>query len=100
MKKLRVGVKYCGNCNPQIDGPKLVNKIRAKMPEAEMLPADSPEIDALLVVSGCPVDCAARPLFSGPTVVVGGANIDYVSYDASQLAEVIVKKLRDIGKDL
>lgn len=98
MKKLRVGVKYCGNCNPQIDGSELVNKIRAKMPEAEVLPAASPEIDALLVVSGCPVDCATRPLFSGPTVVVGGATVDYVSYDVSQLAEVIVKKLRELEK--
>ena len=100
MKKLRVGVKYCGNCNPHIDGPALVKKIRARMPEAEMLPAGSPEIDALLIVSGCPVDCATRPSFQGPTVVMGGANIDYVSYDVSQLVEVIIKKLENIKEQI
>jgi len=95
MKNLKVGVKYCGNCNPQIDGPALVKKIGAEMPEAEILPADSPEIEALLIVSGCPVDCATRPSYRGRTVVVGGANIDYVSYNVSQLAGVVIKKLRE-----
>ncbi len=91
---LKIGVKYCGNCNPQIDGPKLVKRIKELLPDSLFLSAEDPGIDVLLIVSGCPVDCATRPKFTGPLVVVAGKTVDRVPCEAAEIPEVVAEKLQ------
>jgi hypothetical protein len=52
--KLRIGVKYCGGCNPQYDRVELVETIRASLQgNAEFVSPESRRVDLILAVQGC-----------------------------------------------
>lgn len=93
METLRVGIKYCGNCNPQMNGPALVQVLRDNMPDTLFLPYDDPRRDVLLVVSSCPVDCATRPQVPGPEVSVAGFSVNRVSCGEDELPGAVMRAL-------
>lgn len=92
----RVGVKFCGNCNPRISGRALLDQVKANMTETLWLQADNPKKDALLIISGCPVDCATRPDWKGPTVVTAGETVNSISCALDDLPLMVQKKLNTI----
>lgn len=95
--KLKIGIKYCGNCNPKIDGPALVIKLTDRMPNIVLLSADNSGRDFLLIVSGCEVDCATRPKqVMEPVIVVAGLTLDSIPYSENELLNELVKKLEVI----
>jgi len=100
VKALKIGVKFCGSCNPHYDTGALLRKIMAEVPEAIWLPADSPEKELLLVISGCEVDCATRPAWSGPTIVVAGETVDIQPYSLAELPKVVSSRLEVIKDEL
>ena len=52
--KIRVGVKYCGGCNPQYDRVQLVGKIEGCLQgKAELVSPESKGLDIVLAVQGC-----------------------------------------------
>ena len=96
MKKYKIGIKYCGNCNTIIDGPGLVLKLREKMPDIEFVRYDDPEYDLLLIVSACTVDCATRPgHWQGDTVVIAGKTVDHVSYEDDELLAAVIRRISE-----
>lgn len=100
MKTLKVGVKFCGNCNPRINGGTLLNEISGEVPEGFWLPADSLDKDVLLIISGCAADCATRPIWAGPTIIVAGEAVDYEPCNYAELVGVVSKKLEVIKDEL
>lgn len=80
---MRIVVKYCGGCNPEIDRVRVVEEVRSWAAErgvpveyaaGEEAPATG---DLLLVVSGCGVDCATRPPgYEDMVVVVAGRSLE------------------------
>lgn len=55
---MRVGIKYCGGCNPRYDRVAFVDRLRAQYPEADFRYAQPGEdYDQLLVVCGCTAQC-------------------------------------------
>ena len=54
---MRVGVKYCGGCNPRYDRGALVRRLAAEFPGCAFGPAEGP-MDFVLVVCGCARACA------------------------------------------
>lgn len=55
----RVGVRYCGGCNPRYDRVALVKKLASLLPQAELVPAQAGTAYAgALAVCGCPSRCA------------------------------------------
>lgn len=56
---MRIGVKYCGGCNPRYDRVALVERIRRERQE-DTFEGAIPEVcyDQLLVVCGCSAQCA------------------------------------------
>jgi len=78
MKKKRVGVKFCGNCNPQAETTEILQQIKATPAgrASEFVPWDRPDLNMLIVLSGCPVDCAARPPGQLPSIVVAGESVN------------------------
>lgn len=91
---MNVYVKYCGNCNPQVDGPEIVKKIRYRM--KSLVTVDLHDCELLLVVSGCLKDCAKRPNVQVPEVVVAGASIDHTPVTEAKLPEILINKLEAI----
>lgn len=68
--KARIGVRYCGGCNPRFDRVALVKRLEGMFPELEFVPAEAGKpYPAVLVVCGCPARCAN---VSGLTVPAGG----------------------------
>ena len=56
---MKVGVKYCGDCNPRYDRVAEVYKLKEEFPDAAFVNASgNPDCDIVLVVCGCPAACA------------------------------------------
>ena len=59
--KQRIGVRYCGGCNPRYDRVAVVNKLASLLPQAELVPAQAGAAYAgALEVCGCPSRCAGE----------------------------------------
>lgn len=91
---LRVGVKYCGHCNPEVEGPELVAQILTLAPEITVVTWEEDK-DILLVISSCAFDCVSRPAFHGPVVNVAGSFVERVFHSLQELPSAILFKIRE-----
>jgi len=95
--QIRIGVKFCGNCNPLIACKKLFQEIKKEILKADLYIEfsswESPNIDLLLVISGCPVDCATRPDQKITEIVVAGETIDGYYCNKVTLPKEVSRKL-------
>jgi len=57
-RKLRIGVKYCGGCNPSYDRVALAKRMEKTLDkEAEFISFQARNLDLVLVVCGCETAC-------------------------------------------
>ena len=64
--KLRVGIKYCGGCNPEYDRVAIVDHIKQNLQdEIEIVRPESEDVDLILSVNGCSTACADLKSFGG-----------------------------------
>ncbi len=62
---IRIGVKYCGGCNPTYDRVQLVEILKKKLSGlAEVVSADN-GVDLVLAIQGCEIACADLSAFQG-----------------------------------
>jgi hypothetical protein len=91
---MRIGIKYCGGCNPGIERMCLVEGVMHKLPPQnfgfEFF--DFNNCDVVLVVNGCRVACAEIPI-NKKIITVSGSSIDGWIYDEKVLVDEIVKRL-------
>ena len=65
-ERMRVGVRYCGGCNPRFDRVAAVGRLAAACPRAALEGAEPGRMyDLLLIVGGCPACCAGREGLEG-----------------------------------
>ena len=65
-RRLKIGVKYCGGCNPNYDRVALVKRIEERLKgTASLVRADSDGISLVLAVVGCSTACADISPFEG-----------------------------------
>ena len=98
MKK--VGVKFCGNCNPQVDAGEIYREIQDKLGQMEgleLVSKDTPGLDVLIVISGCPVDCAERPPGTYREVVAAGESVNRVGCADAEIPRKIMEQLAKIS---
>lgn len=63
---LKVGLKYCGGCNPNYDRVELVRQMKQRLGgKVEFLAHDAPGISVGIAVQGCPTACADLSSFTG-----------------------------------
>ena len=56
---LKVGIKYCGGCNPYYDRVALVKRIERRLQgKVEFVSAANDGVDLVLAVEGCNTACA------------------------------------------
>jgi hypothetical protein len=94
MKK--VGIKYCGGCNPEIDIETFVVKLKSYLSYlGYTITTDNDTSCSLIIVNGCKVGCLKRERFKSfqNIVVINGASIDLVDVEESILAQKTVEKL-------
>ncbi len=98
ISSIKVGVKFCGSCNPHIRTGQIYREIKEEAQRAgldlEFQSWDEPGCKLLLVVSGCPTDCAERPVQSVREAVVAGETLNRKPCSREHLAKEIVKQLR------
>ena len=69
-ERLKVGIRYCGGCNPRYDRGAMVKRITEKHPEWDAGAASEGEhYQLLIVVGGCSACCAAYEQFQAERVV-------------------------------
>lgn len=103
---VRLWVKYCGGCNPHIARASVVRELAARLEERSgrsVMVAYAPDVlphappGVLLIVSGCPADCATRPanvsLF--PLVVVAGETVQGRAVPAGRLVERVAEAVEE-----
>lgn len=54
----KIGIKYCGGCNPLFDRKEYVQNLEKNMTIPVELAVEDWEYDLIYVVCGCPVCCA------------------------------------------
>ena len=66
---LKVGIKYCGGCNPYYDRVALVKRIESRLrgKVAFVSPAND-SVDVVIAVEGCQTACADLESFQGKTI--------------------------------
>jgi hypothetical protein len=64
--KLRVGIKYCGGCNPEYDRIGIVDHIKQSLQDKiKIVRSESEDVDLILSVNGCSTACADLKSFEG-----------------------------------
>lgn len=94
---MRVGVKFCGNCNPYIDMPALVGDMAAQAAGVTFVRWEDAGYDVLLVLSSCGCDCATRPPFAGPVIIATSEAVDRWPVAAEELPAAILATLKRYG---
>jgi transcription antitermination factor NusA-like protein len=61
---IKVGIKYCGGCNPYYDRVALVKRIERRLKgKVTFVSASNDDADLVLAVEGCGTACADLSLF-------------------------------------
>lgn len=73
-----MGVKFCGHCAPRMDMMEFFEELQGWAREVDFryFSADEP-VDVLLILNACQVECASRPPFPGPVVVVSPDTVNH-----------------------
>ncbi|KJS19560.1 MAG: hypothetical protein VR72_18065 [Clostridiaceae bacterium BRH_c20a] len=94
---IKIGVKFCGNCNPDIDTKKLFLNLRNGLKESiEFVYWEQDAYEILLVLNGCNVACAEHPIFMGTSIIIAGETLDYVSIIEEDLLLEIERKIEKL----
>ena len=68
---VRVGLKYCGGCNPEYDRVALVRHIQESLQgRVEFVTPGSEGVTLILAVEGCSIACADLSAFQGMDIRV------------------------------
>ena len=121
---MKIGVKFCGNCNPLLDAPRLVSRLKARLGSGTVSQADGtagsgtddwtgamtdgragvefvsysePEYDVLLLLNGCGASCAEVPEFTGPVVRVDGLTVNRWPVEADGIENAVLERLLELG---
>ena len=67
---MKVGIKYCGGCNPRYDRAARVKELCAANPEWEAeYASEGVNYDLLLVVGGCTACCASFDQYTAAEIM-------------------------------
>ncbi|MGE4274345.1 MAG: CoA transferase subunit A [Desulfitobacterium sp.] len=93
--KTIIGVKYCGHCNPLVEGPEIVENLEKLGPNLEFVSWQEPKKDILLMINACTSDCATRPHFDGPVINVSGSSVEWIEYSRTGLPSQIIRMIEE-----
>lgn len=100
---MRIGVKYCGGCNPVIDRTGLIREIEKLLPSDHRLITEqcSQPRDVGILVCGCPVACADKPEIRNLArrwIIIAGGLVDLEAVPEEKMARAVVQKIMNTGQ--
>lgn len=61
--RMRIGVKYCGGCNPNYERVEMIQRVRSQFENRfHFIRHDQKDLDVLVLMNGCSRACAAQNL--------------------------------------
>jgi hypothetical protein len=100
-RNVRIWLKYCGGCNPDIERGDLVKRLEKLMTREGFFvdfSATMNEADIRLLVNGCPSACLEdeylNALESSPCISIQGARIDCKEVFEKDLPKVVWEKIK------
>jgi len=100
-RPIKVGVKYCGHCNPRLHGPEVIRTMQDETTEFQFTGWEDPQKEILLIVDACRCACATRPSFEGPVVCLRGIPIQGEEEENNHWAtEQLLASLRSVYAEL
>ncbi len=89
--RTKIGVKYCGGCNPVYERTEMIEWVQAQLrDEILFLRHDEQGLDGLILVNGCPCSCAAKDL--------SRKEIFFYSITAESDREALIQRLTEFHK--
>ncbi len=63
MTRVKIGIKYCGGCNPRYERVEMIQRVRSLAGDRfSLIRHDQENLDGLIAVNGCPRACGAKGL--------------------------------------
>lgn len=92
---MKLRIKYCGGCNPNIDRTKLVKEVLAALNEKLTVEVVNEAADVGLIVGGCSVCCVNFSEIEDQAknwVIVGGNLVDHYQVSSDELAKIVTDR--------
>jgi 4-hydroxybutyrate CoA-transferase len=88
---LKIGIKYCGGCNPRYDRVLFVEELQREFKDFDFETANTEQVyDALIVVGGCKSCCADHKRYQSDSRIFVTDKSDYTN------VRNIIEKLKTI----
>ena len=100
---MKVALKYCGSCNPEIELSDIGHKIEEALQEApdiEVVPHRSKPIAVMLILCGCRKACADKKRIrkrADHCIVMAGETVDLVPVAEKDLPSQVIKKVKSLS---
>lgn len=92
--KIKIGVKFCGNCNPYFNTSLFLNKIKTNYNTIEFIKWDEEGYCLLLILNSCTVGCATIPSsIMVPKIIVKNDAINYETVSSDFLFDRTLKTI-------
>lgn len=97
---MKVGVKFCGGCNPYIDRMRVIERVKSLLPPGEYIFEyfDFNDCEIFIVINGCSVACA-KFTEREKVITVSGFEVNGKQYPESELPFAVAKELLSAAKD-
>jgi hypothetical protein len=97
--KIKIALKFCGSCNPEIDLSGLAGQVKrhiSSRSDIEFVAADTPGTDLLIVLCGCLRACVDKQDIWGSArqhIVIAGESLSGASMNEDRLAELLAAEI-------
>jgi len=94
-RPIRIALKFCGSCNPEIDLSSLtaqVHKLTSGREDIQFVPFDTQELDLLVILCGCRRSCADKEEYKSQAkrhLLIAGKSLDGSPQSENLLASLI-----------
>lgn len=90
---VKIGFKFCGQCNPKIDIKDIYYKIISKFYSENFyfISDTSVELDLIIVLNACGVCCAKTDRIAERVIVISPDGVNFWPIDSEQLLDQIMK---------
>ena len=98
-RPIKIALKFCGSCNPEIGLSSLAGQIRkltSAREDIRFVPFDTPQLDLLVILCGCRRACADREEYTAQArrhLIIAGESLDGSPQSEKQLASLIAAEI-------
>jgi len=98
---MRIALKYCGNCNPEIDAPRVIGQWMKTLGDDEITfnPEGKKPADLLVIICGCRKACVYRPeirAMGKQIILIKGKRMEGLSFGEAELTRRLIQSVESI----